>query len=150
VTEHSETRIVPYTADHMYAVVADIERYPEFLPWVVALRIKSRTKEGAREIIIAEMAVGYRTLRERYTSQVVLDAHARAIDVVAIEGPFHRLENHWRFTPEGGGAKVNFRVAFEFSSKLLQMAAGSAFEKVLMKMTDAFEARAASLSRPSA
>jgi coenzyme Q-binding protein COQ10 len=150
VTEHSETRIVPYTADLMYAVVADIERYPEFLPWVVALRIKSRTKEGMREIIVAEMAVGYRTLRERYTSQVVLDPGARAIDVVAIEGPFHRLENHWRFTPEGQSTKLDFRVAFEFSSKLLQMAAGSAFEKVLMKMTDAFEARAASLSRPSA
>ena len=150
MTEHSETRIVPYTADLMYAVVADIERYPEFLPWVVALRIKSRVKEGAREIIIAEMAVGYRTLRERYTSRVVLDPEARSIDVVAIEGPFHRLENHWRFMPEGDAAKVNFRVAFEFSSKLLQMAAGSAFEKVLMKMTDAFEARAASLSRPSA
>jgi coenzyme Q-binding protein COQ10 len=150
VTEHSETRIVPYTADLMYAVVADIERYPEFLPWVVALRIKSRAKEGAREIITAEMAVGYRTLRERYTSQVVLDPEARSIDVVAIEGPFHRLENHWRFTAEGMGAKVDFRVVFEFSSRLLQMAAGSAFEKVLMKMTDAFEARAASLSRPSA
>jgi coenzyme Q-binding protein COQ10 len=147
VTEHSETRIVPYTADLMYAVVADVERYPEFLPWVVALRIKSRTKEGAREIVIAEMAVGFRTWRERYISRVVLDAEARTIDVVAIEGPFRCLENHWRFTPEGDAAKVEFRVAFEFSSKLLQMAAGSAFEKVLMKMTDAFEARAASLSR---
>ena len=84
--EHSETRIVPYTADLMYGVVADIERYPEFLPWVVALRIKSRAKEGARAILIAEMAVGYRTLRERYTSRVVLDPEARTIDVVAIEG----------------------------------------------------------------
>jgi coenzyme Q-binding protein COQ10 len=145
--EHSETRIVPYTADLMYAVVADIERYPEFLPWVVALRIKSRTKEGAREIFTAEMAVGYRALRERYISRVVLDPDARSIDVVAIEGPFHRLENHWRFTPEGESTKVDFRVAFEFSNRLLQMAAGSAFEKVLMKMTDAFEARAAGLSR---
>ena len=147
MTEHSETRIVPYTADHMYAVVADIERYPEFLPWVVALRIKSRVKEGAREIIIAEMAVGYRTLRERYTSRVVLDPEARTIDVVAIEGPFHRLENHWRFTPEGNGTRVDFTVTFEFSNRLLQKAAGGAFEKVLLKMTDAFEARAASLSR---
>jgi coenzyme Q-binding protein COQ10 len=150
VTEHFETRIVPYTADLMYAVVADIERYPEFLPWVVALRIKSRAKEGTREILTAEMAVGYRTLRERYTSKVMLDPQARTIDVVAIEGPFHRLENHWRFTPEGERAKIDFRVAFEFSNRLLQMAAGSAFEKVLVKMTDAFEARAASLSRSSA
>jgi coenzyme Q-binding protein COQ10 len=149
VTEHTETRIVPYTADLMYAVVGDIERYPEFLPWVVALRIKSRAKEAAREILIAEMAVGYRTLRERYTSRVILDPEARTIDVIAIEGPFHCLENHWRFAPEGEGAKIDFRVAFEFSNRLLQMAAGSAFEKVLMKMTDAFEARAASLSRQS-
>ena len=89
---------------------------------------------------------GYRALRERYTSKVMLDPEARRIDVVAIEGPFHCLENHWHFTPEGDSARLDFRVAFEFSSRLLQMAAGSAFEKVLMKMTDAFEARAASLS----
>jgi len=150
VKEHSESRIVPYTADLMYAVVADVERYPEFLPWVVALRIKSRVKEDAREILTAEMAVGYRTLRERYTSRVVLDPQARAIDVTAIEGPFRRLDNHWRFSPQGNVTKIDFRVTFEFSSRLLQMAAGSAFEQVLMKMTDAFEARAASLSRSSA
>jgi coenzyme Q-binding protein COQ10 len=150
VTEHSETRIVPYTADHMYAVVADVERYPEFLPWVVALRIKSRAVEGQKEILLAEMAVGFRALRERYTSRVTLDPSARSIDVVAIEGPFHRLENHWRFTPEEDGTRVDFAVAFEFSSRLLQMAAGGAFEKVLLKMTDAFEARAASLSQTPA
>jgi len=91
VIEHSETRIVPYAADVMYAVVADVERYPEFLPWVVALRVKSRTKEDAREILLAEMAVGYRALRERYTSRVSLDPAARTVDVVAIEGPFRRL-----------------------------------------------------------
>ena len=148
--EHTETRIVPYTADLMYAVVADVERYPEFLPWVVALRVKSRTREGAREIVTAEMAVGYRMLRERYTSRVMLDPEARIIDVVAVEGPFRRLENHWRFTPQDESCKVDFRVLFEFSNRLLQMAAGSAFENVLMKMTDAFEARAASLSHSSA
>ncbi|MBN9544076.1 MAG: type II toxin-antitoxin system RatA family toxin [Alphaproteobacteria bacterium] len=150
MTEHSESRIVPYTADVMYAVVADVERYPEFLPWVVALRIKSRAHEGPREILTAEMAVGYRALRERYTSKVILDPAARIIDVVAIEGPFHRLENHWRFTPDISGSRVDFAVAFEFSNRLLQAAAGSAFAKVLTKMTDAFEARAASLSQSRA
>ncbi len=150
MTEHSESRIVPYTADVMYAVVADVERYPEFLPWVVALRVQSHDREGACEILLAEMAVGYRTLRERYTSRVTLDPVARAIDVVAIEGPFRRLENHWRFTPEGAGSRVDFGVVFEFSNRLLQAAAGNAFEKVLMKMTDAFEARAASLSQSRA
>ena len=134
----------------MYAVVADVERYPEFLPWVVALRIKSRSQEGSREILLAEMAVGYRALRERYISKVTLDPSARTIDVVAIQGPFHRLENHWRFVPDSAGSRVDFGVAFEFSNRLLQAAAGSAFEKVLMKMTDAFEARAASLSQSGA
>ena len=134
----------------MYSVVADVERYPEFLPWVVALRVKSRAEEGECEIITAEMAVGYRALRERYTSRVTLDPAARRIDAVAVEGPFRILENHWRFTPQGEGTKVDFRVAFEFSSRLLQAAAAQAFGKVLLKMTDAFEARAASLSRSPA
>ena len=150
MTEHRESRIVPYTADLMYSVVADVERYPEFLPWVVALRVKSRTHEGGREILMAEMAVGYRALRERYTSKVTLDPAGRAIDVVAVEGPFRILENHWRFTPESEGTRIDFRVAFEFSSRLLQMAAAQAFANVLLKMTDAFEARAASISRASA
>ena len=147
MTEHHESRIVPYTVDLMYAVVADVERYPEFLPWVVALRIKSRSREAEREILMAEMAVGYRALRERYTSKVTLDPVARTVDVVAVEGPFRILENRWRFRPEGEGAKIDFRVTFEFSSRLLQAAAAQAFGKVLLKMTDAFEARAASLSR---
>jgi coenzyme Q-binding protein COQ10 len=147
VREHRESRIVPYTPELMYRVVADVERYPEFLPWVVALRVKSRTAEARREILMAEMAVGYRALRERYTSQVNLDPDAKTIDVVAVEGPFRCLENHWRFTPDGEGTKVDFRVVFEFSNRLLQAAAGNAFEHVLLKMTDAFAARAASLSR---
>jgi coenzyme Q-binding protein COQ10 len=150
VTTHAENRIVPYTADLMYAVVADVERYPEFLPWVAALRITSRAVEGGQEILLAEMAVGYRALRERYTSRVTLDPAARTIDVAAIEGPFHQLENHWRFTPEGTRANVEFRVKFEFSSRLLQAVAGRAFENVLFKMTDAFEARAARLSQGEA
>ena len=147
MTEHSESRVVPYTADLMYAVVADVERYPEFLPWVVALRVKSRMREGEREILMAEMAVGFRALRERYTSRVTLDPRTRSIDVAAVEGPFRVLENHWRFTPEGEGTRIDFRVGFEFSSRLLQAAAAQAFGKVLLKMTDAFEARAGSLSQ---
>jgi coenzyme Q-binding protein COQ10 len=154
VTEHRETRVVPYPADLMYQVVADVEKYPEFLPWVVALRVKSRSQENGRGILIAEMAVGYGALRQRYTSRVILDPAARSIDVVEIEGPFRQLENHWRFTPAsrseevGGGCEVDFRIVFEFSNPLLQAAAGKAFESVMLKMTDAFEARAGALSKP--
>jgi len=141
VTRHEESRVVPYTADLMYRVVADVERYPEFLPWVVALRVKSR--EG--NVLLAEMAVGYGALRERYTSRVTLGEER--IDAVAVDGPFRILENHWRFTPEGAGCCVDFAIVFEFRNRLLQAAAGAAFGKVMMKMADAFEARAASLSR---
>ena len=149
ITEHRETRIVPYTADLMYAVVADVEAYPQFLPWVMALRVLSRDVADARETITAEMAVGYRALRERYTSKVVLDPAARTIDVAAIKGPFHTLENHWRFTPEGDQCRIEFSLRFAFSSPLLAMAAGPAFGRALAKMTEAFEARAAKLSANS-
>ena len=140
---HHETRLVPYAAELMYAVVSDVEKYPEFLPWVVALRVLSRRADG----LTAEMAVGYGGLRERYTSNVALDPVQHRIDVVQTKGPFKTLENHWRFTPKGDGCEVEFSIVFEFRSRLLHGVAGHAFEKVMLKMADAFEARAAALSR---
>ena len=142
---HTEKRLVPYSADLMYSVVADVEQYPKFLPWVVALRVLSRREDG----MTAEMAVGYHGLRERYTSDVQLDPAARTIDVVQTRGPFKTLENHWRFTPTDQGCEVEFSILFEFKSRLLHGVAGKSFEKVMLKMTDAFEARAAALSRPA-
>ena len=141
---HTEKRLVPYPADLMYSVVADVEQYPKFLPWVVALRVLARRADG----MTAEMAVGYGALRERYTSDVKLDPAARTIDVVEIKGPFKTLENHWRFTPKDEGCEVEFSIIFEFKSRLLHSVAGKSFEKVMLKMTDAFEARAAALSSP--
>jgi coenzyme Q-binding protein COQ10 len=146
LAEHSETRILPYSADLMYAVVADVERYPEFLPWCVGLRVLSRAQDGARQTMMAEMIVGYHGLRERYTSRVVLDPATRSIDVEQSKGPFRRLENHWRFTPRPNGCRVDFRIAFEFKSRILNAVAGAAFERVLFKMADAFEKRAKTLS----
>ena len=145
---HRETRTVAHPAALMYAVVADVEKYPDFLPWVVALRVLSRHQNR----LAAEMAVGYGGLRERYTSDVTLDPAQHRIDVVQTKGPFKTLENHWRFTPlksEDGadGCAVEFSIQFEFKSRLLHGVAGHAFEKVLLKMADAFEARAAALSR---
>jgi coenzyme Q-binding protein COQ10 len=149
VTEHAETRLVQCPADLMFQVVADVEKYSEFLPWVVALRVLSREPQDNGEILIAEMAVGYGALRERYTSRVTLDHAARTVDVVEIKGPFKRLENHWRFMPKGEGCEVCFSIAFEFANRLLSAAADKAFEKVMLKMTDAFEARAKALSEQS-
>ena len=142
---HRETRTVPYPAELMYAVVADVEKYPQFLPWVVALRVLSRREAG----LTAEMAVGYGSLRERYTSEVILDPAARRIGVVQTRGPFKTLENHWRFTPRGEGCEIEFSILFEFKSRLLHSVAGAKFEKVMLKMTDAFEARAKNIQTAS-
>jgi coenzyme Q-binding protein COQ10 len=144
---HRESRIVPYPDDLMFSIVADVERYPEFLPWVTGLRVLSRAKEGAKEILLAEMIVGFRTLRERYTSRVVLDPSNRTIDVTQTEGPFRTLENHWRFTPEGQGARVEFSIDFEFKNRLLNAVAGNAFALAQKRMTRAFEERAKKLSQ---
>jgi coenzyme Q-binding protein COQ10 len=130
----------------MYAVVADVERYPEFLPWCAGLRVLSRERIDQCEELRAEMLVGFGALRERYTSRVVLDATAHTVDVTQTEGPFRQLANHWRFAPEGEGCRVDFSIAFEFRNRLLGAVAGTAFEHVVLKMADAFEARAKALS----
>ncbi len=146
MTTHSETRIVPHAAHLMFRVVADVEKYPQFLPWVVALRVLTREQVKGRDVLTAEMAVGYGALREKYTSRVILDPAARAIDVAQTSGPFRILENHWRFTPEGAGCRVEFSIAYEFKSRLLNAVAGAAFGRVYVKMADAFEARAKALT----
>jgi coenzyme Q-binding protein COQ10 len=143
--QHSESRVVPYDADLMFAIVADVERYPEFLPWVVSLRVLSRVKDEGKEIIVAEMQVGFSALRERYTSRIVMDPAARRIDVRQVHGVFRELENCWRFTPEGKGCRIDFYVAFEFRSRLLSAIAGSAMSLAVSSMTRAFEERARKL-----
>ena len=146
MTTHAESRLLPYTADVMYAVVADVEKYPEFLPWCAALRILSKERVKGSDVLRAEMLVGFGALRERYTSRVVLDGAAHTVDVAQTDGPFRQLESHWRFTPEGEGCRVEFSIAFEFRSRLLDAVAGRAFEHAVLKMADAFEARARALS----
>jgi coenzyme Q-binding protein COQ10 len=145
VTSHRESRIVPYSAEVMYGVVANVELYPDFLPWCTALRVKSREREGATEIVLADMVVGFRALRERYTSRVVLDPKARTISVTQTEGVFKYLRNDWRFTPEGDKCRVEFTIEFEFKNRILGAVAGQAFAHVMTRMSDAFEERAKAL-----
>ena len=149
MTSHSEIRTVPYSADLMFQVVADVEQYPKFLPWCVALRVLSRERVKNRDVLTAEMAVGYGALREKYTSRVILDAGAYTIDVAQTSGPFKQLENHWRFTPLAQGCEVAFSLAYEFRNRVLNAVAGAAFGKVYVSMADAFEARAKALSDQS-
>jgi coenzyme Q-binding protein COQ10 len=135
---HAETRILPHTPDQMYDLVADIERYPEFLPWCVGLRVRKRWDNKIR----AEMKVGFNVLRETFSSEVTLTPRER-IDVVYFEGPFRYLNNHWIFRPHGDGAcAIDFFIDFEFRSAMLQRLAGVVFNEAVKRMVSSFERRA--------
>jgi len=129
----------------MYAIVSDVEKYPQFLPWVTSLSILRRHDEHSFD---ARMCVGFAGLSECYVSRVTLDPAAHAVDVVKSEGgPFRILENHWQFTAQGEGTcKVDFAIAFAFRNPLLNLVAGKAFEHAMLRMSAAFEARAQALS----
>jgi coenzyme Q-binding protein COQ10 len=138
---HAERRRLPYTAEQLFDLVADVERYPEFLPWCVAARVRERKNNE----IIADLVIGYRMIRERFTSRVVLD-HPRRIDVAYSEGPFRYLNNHWLFLPQpDGGCVIDFFVDFEFRSRMLQKIIEVLFNEAVKRMVSAFEARARKL-----
>lgn len=140
---HRETRIVPYTAEQMYAVVAAIDRYPEFLPWCSGIRIRGREKLDGVEFVTAEMSVSYLAFREDYTSRVRLDYAAMMIEARHVEGPFKRLDTRWRFVSLGKrGSEVHFLIDFSFSNPVFQAVAGAAFGLVAARMQQAFIARA--------
>ena len=137
---HAEQRMLPYTPEQMYALVADIERYPEFLPWCVAARIRERRAD----FISADLVIGFKMFRERFTSNVKLDPPGR-IDVAYAEGPFRYLNNHWSFERALGGCRIDFFVDFEFKSRLLQKMIEMLFSEAVKRMVAAFEGRARQL-----
>jgi coenzyme Q-binding protein COQ10 len=135
---HAEQRILPYTPEQLFDLVADVERYPEFLPWCVGARVRERKQN----VIVADLLIGYRVVRERFTSRIVLD-RPRRIDVSYSEGPFRYLNNHWLFEPEpGGGCTLDFYVDFEFRSRMLQKIIELLFNEAVRRMVSAFETRA--------
>lgn len=144
---HKETRIVPYTVDQMYSVVADMERYPEFLPWCSDLKILKRERDGSVDIALVQMAVDYHGLKERYTSRVRLDQRAGMIEAKHVEGPFKKLDTRWRFVPLPQGSEVHVLIDFAFANLLLSAVAGVAFGFVAARMAEAFIHRAADLYR---
>jgi coenzyme Q-binding protein COQ10 len=145
---HAEKRIMPYGADQMFDLIADVGRYPEFLPWVAAARIRSRKPlpEGDGEVIEADLVVSFKLFRERFGSRVTLRPGIRTIDVEYLEGPFRYLLNHWKFEPRGAHhCEVDFFVDFEFRSALLQRVIGIVFNEAMQRIVRAFERRAEQL-----
>lgn len=139
---HSETRKLPYTARQMYDLVADVARYPEFIPWTNAARIRSVTPEGDHDVMLADLVVGFKMFRERFLSKVTLWEAKRRIDTEYIEGPFKHMLSTWEFVDVDGGCEVRFKVDFEFKNRILQRAAGLFFFDAMQRIVRAFEARA--------
>ncbi len=139
-------RPVPHSPDQMFDLVADVERYPEFLPLCEALTVRSRKERDGKTLLIADMTVGYKAIRETFTTQVLLNKAERAIDVKYIDGPFKYLDNRWRFQPsENGGSVIDFFIDYEFKSRILGALMGSMFDRAFRMFTDAFETRASKI-----
>lgn len=135
-------RRVPFSAAQMYAVVADVEFYPEFLPMCTGLTVTSRETVADGQNLIARMSVGYKQIAESFTTTVQLRPQTLGIDAAYLDGPFKRLENRWRFVDVSGGSDIDFYISYEFKSALLGIVVGAAFDQAFRKFSEAFESRA--------
>lgn len=144
---HTEQRKLPYTPQQLFSLVADIEKYPEFLPWCVGARIRERKGH----LLLADMVIGFKMIREKFTSRVTLAPPGEQgpdgrIDVAYVDGPMRHMQNRWVFIPNADGSTtIDFYVDFEFQSKLLQKLIGALFHEAVRRMVAAFDARAKQL-----
>ncbi|MDA0229883.1 MAG: type II toxin-antitoxin system RatA family toxin [Proteobacteria bacterium] len=143
--KHEEQRVLRHSPQQMFEIVADVERYPEFLPWCLGTRVTKR--EG--DSLDADMLIGFGMFRERFGSHVELDRASREINVRYTHGPFRYLVNRWRFLPHAEGCEIDFSVDFEFRSRLLQKVMGTLFTEAVHRMVRAFDARAGEIYGPA-
>ena len=137
---HQETRLLPYTPEQMFDLVADVAKYPQFLPWVTAVRVRANSETE----MVADVIVGFKGLRETFSSRVEKQRPGH-IHVDYLEGPLKHLNNDWKFIAEGTGCRVEFCVDFAFKNRVFEMLAGQVFDRAVRKMVNAFEERAARL-----
>jgi coenzyme Q-binding protein COQ10 len=140
---HAEKQILPYQPEQLFDLVADCAKYPEFLPWCVAARVRSRTETE----MVADLTIGYGPFRESFTSRNTM-TRPTGIDVRYEKGPFKYLNNHWGFTPHANGTEVSFYVDFEFNSRILRAAIGVVFNEAVRRMVAAFHKRAIAVYGP--
>ena len=137
---------MPYSAQQMYDLVADVGSYPKFLPWCAAARIRSRTPQGASEVMEADLVISFKVFRERFGSRVVLHPDEHKIDTEYLDGPFRYMKSNWAFADRvDGGCDVSFFVDFEFKNAVLQGIIGVVFNEAMQRIVRAFERRAAEL-----
>lgn len=143
---HSETRHLPYTAQQMYDLVADVAQYPKFLPWCSAARIRRTTEAGDAVVMDADLVISFKVFRERFGSRVTLFPSEHKIDTEYLDGPFSHMKSTWGFTDHpDGGCEVSFFVDFEFKNAILQGVIGVVFNEAMQRIVRAFERRAAEL-----
>jgi coenzyme Q-binding protein COQ10 len=143
---HSETRFLPYSAQQMYDLVADVGSYPKFLPWNSAARIRSREVQlDGSEVMEADLVISFKVFRERFGSRVVLWPEAQRIETEYLDGPFRHMRSTWTFRAAEGGCEVDFFVDFEFRNAILQGIIGVVFNEAMQRVVRAFERRAAEL-----
>lgn len=138
MTTHEMQEFVPYTPEQIYALVIDIEQYPEFIPWCRGARIISRNQNS----FLGELIIAFKHIRESYVSRVHGDEKAMRIHVEMERGPFHHLINKWYFEEMDGGCMIHFHIDFAFKSKILNKIIGSLFGRAQRKMVGAFKTRA--------
>jgi len=142
---HSENRPMPYTPQQMFDLVADIGKYPEFLPWCTGARIRSAQDTADGKVVEADLIISFKLFRERFTSRVTMHPESHKIEVEYLDGPFKYLINYWHFLPAEHGCIADFHVDFEFKSKLLQGIIGVVFGEAMRRIVKAFENRAKAL-----
>jgi coenzyme Q-binding protein COQ10 len=142
---HSETRSLPYTARQMYDLVADVPKYPEFLPWCAAARVRTTTDLNDHLVMDADLVISFKVFRERFGSRVTMWPDKMSIDTEYLDGPFRYLKSTWAFADTDSGCDVSFFVDFEFKNALLQGIIGVVFNEAMHRIVRAFESRAADL-----
>lgn len=138
MTTHAEQRLIRHAPEQLFDLVADVRRYPEFLPWCLAARIRQQSEVT----LVADLIIGFQMFKERFTSHVSMDRDQLIIEVEYAEGPFKYLKNRWNFIEHPDGCLIDFYVDFEFRSRLLQTVIESLFTEAVKRMVRAFETRA--------
>ncbi|QDY69044.1 type II toxin-antitoxin system RatA family toxin [Qingshengfaniella alkalisoli] len=143
---HAEKKQLPYKAQDMYDLVADVESYPGFLPWCAAARIRAREDKGDHELVTADLVISFKVFRERFGSRVELHPDQNFIDTEYLDGPFRYLKSRWKFEDlPDGGCEIDFFVDFEFKNRMLQGVIGVVFNEAMHRIVRAFESRAKEL-----
>lgn len=142
---HHETRLLPYAPEALLALIADVESYPDFLPWALAARITARRPIPEGEEIEADLVIGFKVFRERFRSRVQLFPAKGRVETTYLNGPFHHMRSYWQLRPQEGGTEVEFFVDFEMKNALLRTAIGLVFGEAMARIVKAFEARAAAV-----